>query len=181
MIHQPPVHFLGKTLTGQPVQKQVRKLKDLDNIFLDQAAFSAADMNRVVYEVFSYLPVDEGTEGGLFFGMTHLYPGTVGQEFYMTKGHFHTIENRAEYYWCVEGEGMLLMMDKHRNTWAEQMQPGSLHYIDGYTAHRVANTGGGILSFGACWPSDAGHDYATIVKNGFSRRLLSVEGKPALV
>jgi hypothetical protein len=34
----------------------------------------------------------------------------------MTKGHFHAIENRAEYYWGIEGEGILLLMDKKRNT-----------------------------------------------------------------
>jgi glucose-6-phosphate isomerase, archaeal len=74
-----------------------------------------------------------------------------------------------------------LLMDNLHNTWAEEMYPGSLHYIKGFTAHRVANTGNTILTFGACWPSDAGHDYETIAKNGFSKRLLEIDGKPALI
>ena len=35
---------------------------------------------------------------------------------------------------------MLILMDRERNTWAERMMPGSLHYIPGGVAHRVANT-----------------------------------------
>jgi glucose-6-phosphate isomerase len=61
------------------------------------------------------------------------------------------------------------------------MYPGSLHYIHGYTAHRTANTGNDILSFGACWPSDAGHDYDTISKRGFSKILVQQNGQPALI
>ena len=34
-------------------------------------------------------------------------------------------------------------------------------------AHRVANIGYSVLSFAACWPSDAGHDYQVILENGF--------------
>jgi glucose-6-phosphate isomerase len=45
----------------------------------------------------------------------------------------------------------------------------------------VANTGNGPLTFGACWPADAGHNYAEIAQNGFSSRLLRVAGQPQLV
>ena len=181
MIHQPNILFKGKELKGDNVRRLTRKLKDLPGIFEDQQAFEKEDQEKIVYEVASYFPVEEGTEGGLFFGMTYLHPGTIGREYHMTKGHFHQRENRGEYYWCIEGKGMLILMDKLRNTWAEEMYPGSLHYIKGYTAHRVANTGNGILTFGACWPSDAGHDYDTIAQNGFSKRLLEIDGKPVLI
>jgi glucose-6-phosphate isomerase len=153
MIQQPIVHFLGKDLTGAPIHKLVRTVKDLAGIFLDQTAFEKEVPDKVAYEVSSYFPVEDGREGGLFFGITYLHPGKIGKEYFMTKGHLHTIGNRAEYYWCMEGKGMLLLMDKDRNTWAEEMYPGSLHYINGFTAHRVANTGNSVLSFGACWPS----------------------------
>jgi len=81
----------------------------------------------------------------------------------------------------VQGEGMLILMDDKRNTWAEKMFPGSIHYIRGNTAHRTANTGNTILSFSAFWPSDAGHDYTTISEQGFSKILINKDGKPALV
>ena len=34
----------------------------------------------------------EGTPGGLYFGITHLYPGLLEQEYFLTKGHFHAKE-----------------------------------------------------------------------------------------
>jgi len=48
-------------------------------------------------------------------------------------------------------------------------------------AHRVANTGELVLTFLACWPSDAGHDYERIVAEGFCARLRKVRGSPTLV
>ena len=94
----------------------------------------------------------------------------------MTKGHFHAIRpGRVLLGW------MLILMDRERNTWAEEVYPGSLHYIGSEIAHRLANTGNQKLIVGACWPSDAGHDYEEITVNGFSARLVEVDGKPALV
>jgi len=175
------VIFSGAALTGKPVEKLARTIGDLKGLFADQKSFEEQDKQQIAYEVESYFPVTEGTEGGLFFGITHLQPGTIGNEYMMTKGHSHVIENRAEFYWGIEGEGMLLFMDKDRNMRAEKMYPGSLHYISGFTAHRVANTGTSVLSFGACWPSDAGHNYELIAKNGFSKRLMKINGEPQLV
>ena len=180
-ITQPKAIFSGITLTGRSVDKLTRTIGDLKGLFLDQQAFEAMDPGQIAYEVESYFPVNEGTEGGLFFGITHLHPGIIGKEYMMTKGHSHLIENRAEYYWCIEGEGMLLLMDNERQTKAEMMYPGSLHYINSFTAHRVANIGSSVLSFGACWPADAGHNYELIAKMGFSKRLMKIDGQPQLV
>jgi glucose-6-phosphate isomerase, archaeal len=180
-ITEPEVVFTGTSLFGHSVEKLTRTITDLKGLFQDQKAFEDQDPQQIAYEVESYFPVKEGTEGGLFFGVTRLQPGMIGQEYMMTKGHSHVIEDRAEFYWGIEGEGMMLFMDKDRNMRAERMFPGSLHYIKGFTAHRVANTGTLILSFGACWPSDAGHNYEMIAKNGFSKRLKKIDGEPQLV
>jgi glucose-6-phosphate isomerase len=179
-IMAPQIEYNGRHLKGKPVERVVRKIKDLKDIFYNKQAVDEMDQQQTVYEVESYLPVPHGTTGGLFFGITFIHPGTVGDEFFMTKGHFHKMLDRAEFYWCIEGEGMLILMDKDRKTWAERMSPGTLHYINGYTAHRTANTGKGILSFGACWPADAGHDYDTISQYGFSKILVNQNGTPAL-
>jgi glucose-6-phosphate isomerase len=61
------------------------------------------------------------------------------------------------------------------------MFPGSLHYVPGKVAHRTINTGKQVLSFGACWPSDAGHDYNTIMEKGFNARVKSIAGKPSVL
>ncbi|MEO6705292.1 MAG: glucose-6-phosphate isomerase family protein [Ginsengibacter sp.] len=180
-ITDPLSTFINGQLSGSEVIHKVKNLIELDGIFEDQAAFQNMDGNQSAYEVDAWFPVKSGTEGGLFFGLTHLYPGMVGDEYFMTKGHFHSVENRAEYYWGIEGEGILLLMDKKRNTRAEYMSPGSLHYIPGVTAHRVVNTGTFMLRFGACWPSDAGYNYDAIIREGFSKRVKQINSKPTLI
>ena len=180
-IKIPDLFFSGKTLTGNNVSRITRYIKDLEGMFIDEQTRKNMNQDSMAYEVYSYYPVAENTKGGLFWGVTHLHPGLVGNEFMMTKGHFHTNKDSAEYYWGIEGEGMLIMMNSEGDTRAEKMSPGTLHYIPGNTAHRVANTGNTVLSFGACWPSDAGHDYESIKEYGFSKRLLLVDGVPQLI
>lgn len=180
-IINPSTRFFNAKLDGPEVISSTKLIGDLKGIFEDEQAFQKMEQDRVAYKVDAFLPVEEGTEGGLFFGLTHLYPGKVGNEFFMTRGHFHTIENRAEFYWGIEGEGLLLLMNKAGKTRAERMVPGSLNYIPGHTAHRVVNTGEQILQFGACWPSDAGHDYETIAARGFSARVKEVNNSVELV
>lgn len=168
-------------MKGEPVVNQVRKLKDLKGIFLDNTAFGSMDQDQIAYSVQSWIPVPEGTPGGLFFGVSTIMPGKIGNEYFMTKGHFHAQSDRAEFYWGVKGKGMLILMDRDRNTWAEEVYPGSLHYIGSEIAHRLANTGEEPLVVGACWPSDAGHNYEEIAENGFSARLLEINNCPVLV
>ncbi len=168
-------------LSGAAVEEVVRTLSDLPGIFADEAARAQLAPHTLVYRVQCYLPVPNGTPGGLYWGTTVIEPGLVGDEYFMTKGHFHALPDRAEYYVTTRGEGALILMDAHRHTRFEPMRPGSVHYIPGHTAHRVANTGMAPLSFFACWPSDAGHDYAAIARDGFSARLRSVDGRPALI
>jgi len=182
-IQRSPVELDLKdfSLKGEPVISQQRVLKDIASIFLDQDALKNIPEETTVYQVQSWLPVAEGTSGGLFFGTSTILPGKVGNEYFMTKGHYHAKSDRAEFYWGVQGEGMLILMDRDRNTWAEEVYPGSLHYIGGEIAHRLANTCCENLVVGACWPSDAGHDYEQIATNGFSARLVEVDGKPELL
>ena len=168
-------------LEGRAVINSVKYLKELAGIFKDEQAFTISDGYEAVYKVQAITPVNKGVEGGLFYGITVINPGKVGNEYYMTKGHSHQKEERAEFYWGIQGEGLLLLMDKDRNSWAEKMFPGSLHYINANIAHRTANTGNTPLRFGACWPSDAGHNYQEIIDKGFSARVLDVDGKPTLV
>jgi glucose-6-phosphate isomerase len=167
-------------LKGDGITESEKKIKHLEGVFADENALRLLDPEFTVYSVQAHLPLKEGTEGGLYFGTTIIQPGKVGCEYFMTRGHFHASINRAEYYWGVQGEGMLILMDQARNTWAERMFPGSLHFIPGKVAHRVANTGNTPLIFGACWPSDAGHNYEEISNNGFSARLFDINGKPVL-
>jgi len=168
-------------MCGAPVAESVKTLGDLKGIFRDQAAWQDSDPDREVYRVRWWAPVVSGNEGGLFWGVTILQPGRVGDEYFMTHGHFHANRTRAEYYATVAGIGTLLRMDAERRTWAEDMVPGGLYYIHGEHAHRAVNIGDVPLIFWACWGSDAGYDYGTIQQHGFATSLLERDGKPAIV
>ncbi len=180
-ITMPKIIFSGKSLVGKEVDHITRTLGEIRSIFEHGNQITEQQANNIAYSVSSYLPEKEGTPGGLYFGITNLYGGLVGDEYFMTKGHFHANVDTAEFYWGIEGEGILILMDEKGHVRGERMFPGSLHYIPGRVAHRVANVSDTILSFGACWPSNAGHDYGSIEKSGFTARLKKVNGKPQLV
>jgi glucose-6-phosphate isomerase, archaeal len=168
-------------LVGERIQSLARTIENMKGIFRDETARQSLNQDAVVYRVQGVYPVGEGEEGGLFWGTTFVEPGMVGDEYFMTKGHFHANRGRGEYYLTVSGRGALILMDENRRTSFESMHPGTLHYVQAHTAHRVANVGGSVLAFWACWPSDAGHDYDSIASMGFSARLRKVNGIATMV
>ncbi len=168
-------------LPDAEIRETVKTLGQLDGIFADADAFREMDPNTVVYRVQAWCPVAEGTEGGQFWGTTVVEPGQVGTEYFITHGHFHLKRDRTEYYGTLEGDGALILMNETRRTWMEPMSAGSLHFVAPNTAHRVANIGKSPLRFVACWPSDAGHDYAFIRRYGFNARILNINGVARLV
>ncbi len=181
-MHEISVNLASAMLTGDKVEDLHRTIADVRDIFEDQGAAASLSDGAEVYSVQVYAPVGEGVEGALQWGNTTVQPGLVGDEYFMTKGHFHAIRNRGEFYITNKGKGALILMAEGTGeTWFEEMSPGSVHYIPGNTAHRTANTGSEPLVFTACWPSDAGHDYATIASHGFGARLMERSGKPTLV
>src|ERR1700761_950339 len=134
------------------VMRSIKQLRDREGVFRDAAAWAAMNPETVVYSVEWEEQVSNGTEGGLFWGVTTIEPGQVGLEYFMTRGHFHAKRDRGEYYTTVSGNGVLVLMDEAREGRVEIMSPGSLHYISGHTAHRTVNTGDTPLVFWACWP-----------------------------
>ena len=177
----PSIDWCSGNLMGKRVHETVKTLRQMQSLFLNRSDLDLMDLDTIVYRVQLYAPVQAGTIGGLFWGTTVISPGRIGDEYFMTHGHFHSKRECAEFYGCVEGKGMLILMDDSRRTWVEGMTPGSLHYVPGSVAHRVANVSDTPLRFVACWPSNAGHDYEIIRKSGFGARLLVRNGEPALV
>jgi glucose-6-phosphate isomerase len=175
------INFSTGVLKGQPVTLQKRTIADLKDVFHDEQARLAMPQDQLAYEVQLYLPVPDGTEGGLFFGNTTIYPVKVGNEYMMTKGHFHAKADRNEYYLGIKGNGFLLFMNDKRECWVEPMKNGSLHFIGANLAHRVINTGNEPLTFLASWPADAGHNYEAILQHGFSVRIIEKDGQPFIV
>jgi glucose-6-phosphate isomerase len=177
----PTLDFHSGQLHGSPLVTKDVRLRDLNQIFLHESAWLQMDPETMVYQVQVFQTISEETEGGLFWGTTAVQPGMVGDEYFMTRGHYHAKLNRSEFYLTLRGEGALLLMSADRQVRSEPMRAGTLHYIPGETAHRVANIGAEQLIFTACWPSDAGHDYERIARDGFAVRMRQIMGKPELI
>jgi glucose-6-phosphate isomerase len=110
----------------------------------------------------------------LLFGITVLHPGRIGNEFYMTKGHFHAVRDTAEVYSTLQGRGVLLLEEEHGSATYLEFAPGRTLYIPPGYAHRSVNTGDTNLVFAYYCPAHAGHDYATIEQRGFKQRVLEI-------
>jgi len=157
-------------LTGPSVIKVRRTVGDLAGYWLDSDK-AAEVSNDLLYVTQSWFPEPEGTEGAILWGNTTLMPGLVGDEYFMTRGHWHEKRDRGELCVTTSGTGWLVLMDESRNTRFEEMTPGSTHYVPGHTAHRTVNTGEQPLVFLCAWPADCGHKYESILREGFSRRI----------
>ncbi|MCL4417975.1 MAG: cupin domain-containing protein, partial [Actinobacteria bacterium] len=114
-------------------------------------------------------------EGQLIFGTSIIYPGKVGSEYFMTKGHYHEKPDTAEIYFCLKGKGYLIMESLEGETSIIFMQSGSIGYVPPRWAHRTANTGDEPLICFYSVPADAGHDYEEIAKSGF--KVIAIEIK----
>jgi glucose-6-phosphate isomerase, archaeal len=146
-------------------RKSVRKVSDMMSFWNDKdAAQKAVDAgDPLVYEVYA---CETTGEGELSYALTILYPGKVGQEFYMTKGHFHQ-KLTGEVYLCLRGKGKLVLENREGNTRVLEMSPGKVTYVPAGFAHRSVNTGKENLEFMAVYNTDAGHDYGSIERDGF--------------
>jgi glucose-6-phosphate isomerase len=157
-----------------------RRASDLRGAFADSGALEAliGDGDPVLYEVQQYDVPDD--TGQLICCTTVLHPGTVGDEFYMTKGHYHAIRDTAELYVGLSGHGYLLLRTEDGQSSAQPMGPGTVAYVPPCWAHRTVNTGREPLVFLAVYPAQAGHDYGAIERTGFGQRVLSTAAGPAL-
>lgn len=166
VIQPQHVNYLTGKITGENVIKKCTLMGSLEGVFSDTEAYAAIDPNKQVYSV-EMLSAPE-QEGELFFGVSHLEPGLVGEEFHMTRGHFHQRIEQAEYYFGVQGEGLLILQHEDGTTSFEKVFAGSIHHISGHVAHRLINIGETRLSALAVWPTVAGHDYGTLKQDGFN-------------
>ena len=58
----------------------------------------------------------------------------------MTKGHFHSVLETAEVYYCMKGEGVMVMETLEGNWAVESLQPEKVLYVAPGWAHRSVNT-----------------------------------------
>jgi glucose-6-phosphate isomerase len=166
---------------GNALRPETRRVSDMASMFSDTAAAEALVRagDPSVYRFYSIdLPEDPGMQT---FGMTTLYPGKVGGEYFMTKGHFHTILDTAEAYYCISGHGCMMMETPEGEVSCKEFRAGSAIYVPGRWSHRSINTGTEPLIFFFVFRADAGHDYGSIEEKGYRRLLVERDGKPTLI
>ena len=159
-----------------------RPLSAMKGQFLDQAAYQALldAEDKLLYEVYELKRPE--IAGELLHGISIVHPGKVGDEYNMTKGHFHTVLETSEVYYCLKGQGVMVM-ETPEGEWAiEELYPGRVLYVLPRWAHRSVNTGSDedlITLF--VYPGNSGHDYGTIEVQGFRKLVLDADGQATFI
>ena len=159
-----------------------RYLGQMNGMFADQKAYDEIMKNGdpLVYE-FHSIPAPE-TDGDFAFGCSILNPGKVGDEYYFTKGHFHTILDTGEIYYCLRGHGYMMMENPEGDWLALELTAGKAVYVPKRYAHRSINVSDNepLITF-FVFRADAGHDYGTIETKGYRKLLVERDGKPTVI
>ena len=168
----------GLSKAAAPSERRLSKMKDM---FHDtHAAAQILEIEDPILYRWFELGAPERA-GDLAFGVTILNPGKVGDEYYMTKGHFHTMLETAEVYYTLSGEGYMIMEDPEGDTQEQPLSKGQVVYVPRRYAHRMVNTGEQPLITFFFFAADAGHDYGSIETKGYHKIVVEKDGKPAIV
>ncbi|MBO3676393.1 glucose-6-phosphate isomerase [Streptomyces sp. NEAU-YJ-81] len=168
----------GLSQSKKPLQ---RRISAMAGMYADQeAARRLAEEDVLVYEFFD-MGVPQ-SPGEVAYGTSITYPGKVGDEYFMTKGHFHSVLDTAEIYYCLRGRGLMMMENPEGDVQWEEFTPGKGVYVPGRYAHRSINTSPDepLITFFA-FPGHAGHDYGTIESKGFRKIVVERDGAAAVV
>ncbi len=176
------MHLDFKTGTLTPCDRtNIRKLSDMKGMFLDtesERRILEKD-DPIIYSFGERILPEEN--GHLQLATTIIHPGKIGEEYFMTKGHYHRRPDTSEVYLGLEGRGCLLIQMEKGDFESIDIEPGVLAYIPPYWGHRMVNTGSKPFVFFAVYPGDAGHNYGDIEKTGFIKILVERDGKPLLI
>jgi glucose-6-phosphate isomerase len=159
-----------------------RYLSAMNSQYLDDSAYKnmLAEGDILLYEVYEIKRPE--IPGELLNGISIVHPGKVGDEYFMTKGHFHTVLDTAEIYYCFRGQGMMVMENPEGDWAVEQMIPGRVLYVNPRWAHRSVNISleNDLITFFVV-PGDAGHNYDTIETQGFRKLVMDCNGHPEVI
>lgn len=154
----------------------LRYLSDLRGQYYDQRAYEKmlTEEDTLLYEVYEIKRPE--VEGELLSGISIVHPGKVGNEFFMTKGHFHTVLETAEIYYCLHGEGYMVMETPEGDTKIEALSFGKVLYVPPRWAHRSVCTSRqeDLVTF-FVYPGNSGHNYGSIEEKGFQKIIVEDE------
>ena len=166
-----PIPFDSLTGLAQcDVEPHECRYSSMKRMYLDEAAREELEKNgdAVIYRFYEMGVPERASD--LAFGTSIVYPGKVGNEYHMTNGHFHTILDTAEIYYCLGGYGMMMMESPEGDILYKEMRPGEAVYVPGRYAHRSINLSDTetLITF-YVFRGDAGHDYGSIKEKGFRK------------
>lgn len=160
----------------------IRSLSSMRGQYADGQAYDAqlAHGDVPVYEVYEFHRPESC--GELLHGISIVHPGKVGDEYFMTKGHFHAVLETAEIYYCLTGEGYMVMETPEGEWSIAELRPGKVLYVPPSWAHRSVNGSAtaDLVTF-FVYPGHAGHDYGSIEKQGFRKLIVDQGGGPQFV
>lgn len=169
----------GLSKTRKPLQ---RYLSQMRNMFSDKDAFEAqlGKKDLLIYEFYD-MGVPESINE-IAYGTSITYAGKIGDEYFMTKGHFHKVLEAAEVYYCLGGRGYMLMENPEGDWEVRDLTPGTAVYVPGRFAHRSINISSNkpLVTFFA-FPAHAGHDYGSIEEAGFRKIVVERSGEPTII
>jgi glucose-6-phosphate isomerase len=159
-----------------------RRLSQMADMYADTGAAQKmiAGGDPLVYEFYELGVPEEA--GEIAFGTSITYPGKVGNEYFMTKGHFHTVLDTAEVYYTLSGIGFMLTENPEGDVALHALEPGKAVYVPKRYAHRSINAGTTPLISFFAFRGDAGHNYGTIETKGYRKLVVEgSDGKPCMI
>lgn len=148
----------------------VKRIADLAGLYADADAFQRLAAERgddIAYEVTSYTPGLRVSD--LILGVTRMAPGTVGGEYFLTRGHIHARADRPEIYRGESGQGLMQLESPDGEVRLLPLSPGNICYVPPYWIHRSINIGPTDLVMSFVYPGDSGQDYGIIERSGGMR------------
>ncbi|MBS7653813.1 MAG: glucose-6-phosphate isomerase family protein [Candidatus Bathyarchaeia archaeon] len=158
---------------SDPDAVDVRKIKDMKGYFQNEEARSLMDPETIVYRVYRKMHPE------ISYGITEIFPGKVGCEYFMTKGHFHKRIEAPGIYLCLKGLGIAIL--QHENeaypTLIAPFEKGTIALMAPFYAHRVINIGEENLIFIGFSATDSGFMYGPLERKGFKFLIVERENQ----
>jgi glucose-6-phosphate isomerase, archaeal len=150
--------FFSGQISGDAV-RTTRTVADLALHWTNREQYEI-QKGKILYETESWFPHPDGTEGAVLWASTKIFPGKVGDQHFMTRGHWHLKPTHGELIIVASGTGELVLKSRDGTITKVALAPGVTFHINGDLAHRTINTGTDPLIFWCAWPADCGHDYS---------------------
>ena len=155
-----------------------KRLGEMQGVYTSEDSWLAAVQKRGSDDLVYFVNEQKYQDGpgALIVGTSVLLPGTIGEEFAMTRGHLHSKPERAELYFCLSGRGIMLLDSTDGQSQVVELSPGQAVNVPGYWVHRSVNIGVEPFVTLFCYNADSGQNYELISRAGGMKNLIVMAG-----